>query len=89
MVARGGPEKGNREMAITANIVEQGNGFPSVGDYVVGEGQLYRVLSTGSRIHTDGRRGNYVTARVEEADWSDCPEGDEHSAMVEIDAVTQ
>jgi len=76
-------------MAITANIVEQGNGFPGVGDYVSGEGQLYRVLSMGSRIHTDGRRGNYVTAQVEEVGWDACDESAEHSALVDLDDGTE
>lgn len=71
-------------MSITANIFEQGNGFPYVGEYVAGDGQLYRVLTIGTRIHTGDRRGNYVTVQVEEVDWSDCEESDEHSALVEV-----
>lgn len=72
-------------MAQTAKIEERGNGFPSVGDYVSGEdGTLYRVLSAGSTIHTTGGRSNWITAQVEECDWSDCDEGDEFQASVEI-----
>lgn len=70
---------------ITAKIIEQGNGLPSEGDYCSGDGQLYEIVSTYGAIHTDDSRGNYVWGKVVEADWSDCAEGDEHSALVVVD----
>jgi len=72
-----------------ATIEEQGDGFPAVGDYCEGEGQLWRVLETASRIQTgDAMRGdaNYVYARVESADYTDCDESDVHTARVVTDA---
>ena len=74
--------RGSALMRVT--IKEQGNGFPSTGDYVQDhDGNLYLVLSTEGTIHT-GHPGtaNWIYAIVEEADWDDCPEGCEHSAMV-------
>lgn len=65
-----------------ATIIEQGNGLPSAGDYCAGEGQLWLVESIDSRIQTGDPAGNYVYATVSPADWDDCPEGDEHTAMV-------
>lgn len=69
---------------MDAKIIEHGNGFPDVGDYVSDGDQLYRVLSTGTTIHTTGMRGNWVTAQVEEADWDDCAERDQFTATVEV-----
>jgi hypothetical protein len=71
-----------------ARIEEQGNGFPGVGDYCEGEGQLWRVLEMASRIQTgDAMRGdsNYVYACVEEADYADCRDSDVHTARVVTD----
>lgn len=65
-----------------AIIIEQGNGYPDVGAYVSGAGELYRVMTIETHIHTGDSRGNYVYATVEPASWSDCPEGAEHSARV-------
>lgn len=64
-------------------IYEQGNGFPAAGDYCAGEGCLWLVKSIDSHIRTGDPSGNWVYATVSEADWSDCPEGDEHTARVE------
>lgn len=73
-----------------ALIQEQGNGYPDVGDYVRGEdGALYRVQTIGSHIRTASEHGiaraggaNVISATVEPADWSDCEEGAEFSALV-------
>lgn len=68
---------------MDARIIEDGNGFPDVGDYVPGDdGQLYRVVSTGSNIHTTGERANWITAQVEEADWDDCSASMQFQASV-------
>jgi hypothetical protein len=69
----------------TARIIEQGNGFPEVGDYCSGNGQLYEITEILGRIQTDDNRGNYFLAEVEEADYSDCSEEDEHSALVALE----
>jgi len=66
-----------------ATIEEQGNGFPDVGDYCEGEGQLWHVLEMASRIQTGDT--NYVYARVESADYADCDESDVHTARVVTD----
>jgi hypothetical protein len=65
---------------IRATIYEAGNGLPDAGDYVPGDdGNLYRVVSTDSRIQTGSPGvGNHVAATVELADWSDCDEDDQH-----------
>lgn len=65
-----------------ATIYEQGNGLPEAGDYCAGEGLLWLVESIDSRIQTGDTCGNYVYATVTEADWSDCPEDEEHTARV-------
>ena len=67
-----------------ARVLEQGNGFPNVGDYAPGtDGELYRITRM-SRIHTGNSSGasNYVYAVVELADWGDCEEGDESTCQV-------
>jgi len=72
-----------------ATIEEQGNGFPDVGDYCEGEGQLWHVMQLASRIQTgDATTGfaDYVYALVEEADYADCDESDVHTARVVTDA---
>lgn len=54
-------------MSITAKIIEQGNGFPSVGDILLhNDGRTFRIVETDGRIHTGDRRGNYIFAAVEE-----------------------
>ncbi|HEU4580914.1 MAG TPA: hypothetical protein VFS67_21795 [Polyangiaceae bacterium] len=65
-----------------ARIYEQGNGLPSEGDYCAGEGCLWQVESIDSRIQTGDPDGNWVYATVTAADWTDCDEGDEHTARV-------
>lgn len=69
-------------------ILEQGNGFPSEGDYVTDGGDIYRVISAGSTIHAppalSPHSDCYIYASVVAADWDDCPEGQEHSARVEV-----
>lgn len=67
-----------------ACIYEQGNGLPDEGDYCSGASALWRVVSIDSRIQTDSPRGNYVYATVEQVDWGDCSEADEHSARVVV-----
>lgn len=67
-----------------ARIYEQGNGFPAPGDYCSGEGRLWAVESIDSHTRTGYPAGNWVYATVSEADWSDCPEDAEHTALVEL-----
>lgn len=67
-----------------AIIIEQGNGLPEVGDYCSGEGQLWLIESIDSRIQTDGHSGHYVHATVTAADYSDCSEENEHTALVSV-----
>ena len=71
-------------MSQKATIYEQGNGLPEKGDYCGGEGYLWLIESIDSRIQTGDPQGNHVLATVSLADWSDCPEGEEHSARVVI-----
>lgn len=66
-----------------ATLSERGNGLPDVGDYVPGDdGQLYRVTERG-QLNTGLRPGesNWCRAVVELVDWSDCPDGEEHTAQ--------
>lgn len=68
-------------------VIEMGNGFPDVGDYVPdGEGGLVKVLALG-RIETGRRPGeaNWCLAKLERADWDDCPEGNEHPSCAGFD----
>ncbi len=71
---------------VAVTILEQGNGFPDEGDHVVYEGDIYRVASAGSTIHAPPALSShsdcYIHASVVEADWDDCPEGQEHTARV-------
>lgn len=69
----------------SARLIEQGNGFPRVGDYVAGGSDLYRVVAVDTSIQTTGLRGNWIGADVVAADWDDCDESDVHSARVELD----
>lgn len=67
-----------------AIIIERGNGFPDVGDYVSdAEGELFRVVEIGDYITTGDARGNVVWAEVERAEWTDIAEDAEHSAIVD------
>ncbi len=68
-------------MAKQAKIENLGNGFPSIGDYVQGGGQLYRVVSLGEILTGPDR----IRAEVESADWSDCAEGDEFPGRVVLE----
>jgi len=70
---------------VKARVYEQGNGLPDVGDYCAGGGHLYLIESIDSRIQTDSAQGNYFFATVSEADWSDCSEADEHTALVQLE----
>jgi hypothetical protein len=70
---------------IEAVICARGNGLPTVGAYVPGNGQLYRVMRLVGQIQT-GRypgEGDWIRAEVEEADWADCEEADEFPAHCE------
>ncbi len=78
-----GPPSAGGTLAVT--IHEAGNGLPAVGDFVPGEGRLYRIVSIDSRIQT-GPPGtaHWVHATVDPADWGDCPEGGEYPAQVRL-----
>lgn len=68
-----------------ATIHEMGNGFPSEGDYVGGEGLLWHVVRLEGPIHTGNAmcgEANYIYAEVEEARRDDCTEGGEFPARV-------
>lgn len=72
---------------MDATIYERGNGFPDVGDYVIGgdDGtEIFRVVALGSGIDTRSAWGNSIWADVEPASWDDCAEGDEFSCRVEL-----
>jgi len=76
------------EPVFWATIAESGNGWPSVGEYVVGDdGEPYRVLDyPDGNIYTGQRPGqsNWLYARVELADWTDlCDDEVECSAKIE------
>lgn len=73
---------------LSGRIEEQGNGFPSVGDYVSDrDGNLYQIICTGNNISTNGPiHGNSISAVVEVADWSDTGDEDElHSSLFIVD----
>lgn len=54
-----------------ADVIDVGNGFADVGDYVERDGALYRVVKSGSRIDTT-KRGNTCRAYVlEPAEWDE------------------
>lgn len=76
---------------MIATLNERGNGLPDAGEYVPGDdGQLYRVVDTFGPIHTGSPGGgNYVYAHVELADWSDCAEGEESSALAIVSEDTE
>ena len=73
---------------MNAIIIEQGNGFPSIGDYVADRkaGELYRVTEIGTHTITEENRGRSRYGTVEAVSWDDCPAGSEHTACVEIQA---
>lgn len=69
--------------ARAAIVREEGNGFPNVGDYVPGEGNLWQIKSLGADIRTGAPgQANWIDAVVVPADWDDCPEGAEFPADV-------
>jgi hypothetical protein len=53
-------------------ILEQGNGFPKVGDYLSGDTSPHRIENIFSFIHTDNMFGNYVFGHVREFTWDEC-----------------
>lgn len=57
---------------IECTIVERGNGYPEVGEYVSGtDGGLYVVKQVSGTIHTgQPGEGNFAHGMVEELDWS-------------------
>ena len=66
-----------------ANIVEQGNGYPDVGDYVQTADAIYRVVAIGNNIQTGGP-GNSLSAELAEADWDDCDDDAVVSCRVDL-----
>lgn len=69
---------------MNAIFIEQGNGFPDVGDYVSGPDQLYMITGQFGCIQTDDPRGNYCHCEVEEVDWDECQDYDEHPGLIEV-----
>lgn len=78
---------------VAATIVEAGNGFPDVGDYVPGDdGELYRVVTRGRNITTHGPgAGDQCHGYVLElADWSDAESDDEvHPCSARLDRACE
>lgn len=70
---------------VEARVYEQGNGWPSPGDYCVGNGVLYRIASQLGRICVGDRLGNWAPCIAVTADWSECPPDGPHSALVMLD----
>ncbi len=73
---------------MKAIISEQGNGFPSVGDYCAGGGYLYRVVELIGQIQTGGSCSgvsNWINAKVELVEWEECEEEDEFPALVTVE----
>ena len=64
---------GRREtMTYDATIHERGNGHASIGDYVSGDGCLYRIVEITGHICTgDAGCSNYQHGRVVPVDWDD------------------
>lgn len=57
---------------IEAKLFEEGNGFPSVGDYVQDCENLYKVESLVNCIHTSRPGvGNYMYCTIFPANWED------------------
>ena len=52
-------------MQQTAIIIEQGNGFPNIGELITINDILYTVIEYNGPIHTDRLGGNYHYAAVE------------------------
>jgi hypothetical protein len=71
---------------MKATIHEMGNGFPSVGSYVSGDGTLYEVTAILGRIQThEAGRANTLSVDVEEADYADCDADDEFQARADVE----
>lgn len=69
-----------------AKIEERGNGFAGVGEYVTEAGEIYRIVSVESTIHT-GAPGiaNYIHGVVEPADWADVDDDTEPYCTAVVD----
>lgn len=60
-------KQAKKETEMEAKIIEQGNGFPDVGDIIMhNDGRVFRIVEAGGTIHTGDRRGNFIFATVEE-----------------------
>lgn len=57
----------------TAYLLEAGNGFPDVSDYVQHDGGAYRVVSipTGTILTRGAGEANCIAAELVPVDWSD------------------
>jgi hypothetical protein len=49
-------------------VRERGNGWPDEGDTYHDGDVIYRIDEYFGPIHTDGSRGNYIWAKVEEVE---------------------
>jgi len=66
-----------------ALIHECGSGFPEVGDYVSDGSYLYIASDLNNNIHTDYPiKGNYIYAKLDISDWSDCDECEEFPCKI-------
>jgi len=69
---------------MQAKIIERGNGYADVGDYVSGDdGEVYTVVSFRGPIFTGGA-GNFMHATVELADWADVTDDNEPTCSAEL-----
>jgi len=71
----------------TGRLIERGNGFSNVGDYVTDGDDLYLITRVFGGIETTGRQGNWMRAEVEEADWDDVPSRWESRCLLALDDV--
>lgn len=77
---------------MRARIQERGNCHADVGDYVSVQGDLYRVISLGSGIHT-GQSGSgasdYQIGEIEPADWSDLSDEEAEAVVCSASFLAQ
>jgi len=71
---------------MNARIIERGNGFPDVDDYVQGnDGELYRIVTLDDCIQTGhSGLGPWLRGTVEPAEWDDVPEDWTSRCAVEV-----
>jgi hypothetical protein len=48
--------------------------WPEEDDFLIANGDLYRVAKIGELIETTGTRGNWIAGELEPAEWDELPE---------------